>query len=68
MRLILDITQISGGRYEGDLTVPGRAGRQTFAGVLELLAILEQQLQPGEPGATQPAGHCSGADDDGNTQ
>jgi hypothetical protein len=46
MRLVLDITRTSDGRYEGSLALPGTAGRQAFAGILELLAILEQQLQP----------------------
>jgi hypothetical protein len=46
MRLVLDITRTSDGHYEGSLTVPGSAGRQDFTGILELLAIIEQQLQP----------------------
>jgi hypothetical protein len=56
MRLVLDITSTPDGRYEGYLTVPGTASRQDFAGILELLAILEQQLQPGEhedPGSAE---------------
>lgn len=55
MRLILDITQTRDGHYEGYLAVPGSAGRQGFTGILELLAILEEQLQPGEYAYAGPA-------------
>lgn len=48
MRLVLDITKTRDGRYEGHLTLPATAGRHDFAGILELLAILEQQLSPNE--------------------
>jgi hypothetical protein len=47
MRLILDIDKTLEGQYEGRLTVPGTATGHDFVGVLEMLAILEQQLQPG---------------------
>jgi hypothetical protein len=46
MRLVVDITRTPDGHYEGSLTIPGSAGRQDFTGILELLAILEQELQP----------------------
>jgi hypothetical protein len=65
MRLVLDITKTRDGRYEGHLTVPGSAGQQDFAGILELLAILEQQLQPGEHERTPSAQRDSGASRDG---
>ncbi len=42
MRLVLDVTRTPDDRYEGHLTVPGTATRQAFAGILELLEILEQ--------------------------
>jgi hypothetical protein len=48
MRLVLDITKTDAGRYEGHLTIPGRADRQDFAGILELLAILERLVCPDE--------------------
>lgn len=48
MRLILDIAKIPGGQYHGSLTRLGTATRHEFAGVLELLAILERQPWPGE--------------------
>ena len=44
MRLILDITKTPDGRYEGRLTVPEAGAQHDFAGILELLAILEEQL------------------------
>jgi|HubBroStandDraft_5_1064220.scaffolds.fasta_scaffold991117_2 hypothetical protein len=44
VRLILDITKTRAGRYEGRLTVPGAGAHHDFAGILELLAILEEQL------------------------
>jgi hypothetical protein len=47
MRLVLDITATWDGRYEGSLTDPGTGGRQDFAGILELLTILEERLGPG---------------------
>jgi hypothetical protein len=45
-RLVLDITKTRDGRCEGSLTEPGTGGRQDFAGILELLAILEGQFWP----------------------
>jgi hypothetical protein len=48
MRLLLDITTTHSGRYEGHLTVPGTTDRQDFAGILELLAILERLLHRDE--------------------
>jgi hypothetical protein len=63
MRLVLDITRTTDGRYEGSLTVPGTAGRQDFAGILELLAILEQ-LHLGEHEDARPAEPNSGTDQD----
>jgi hypothetical protein len=65
MRIVLDIIKTPDGRYEGHLTVPGTAGRQDFAGILELLAILEQQIQPGEQEKTKPAKRDSGPDQEG---
>ena len=53
MRLILDITKTRAGRYQGRLTVPGSGAQHEFAGILELLAILEGssgQKTPGKPG------------------
>jgi hypothetical protein len=47
MRFILDIAKSPSGQYHGSLTRPGAAGRHEFAGVLELLAILERQPWPG---------------------
>ena len=61
MRLILDITKTREGRYEGRLTVPGTGAQHDFAGILELLAILEEQLGPED---TRPAGPGNGADPD----
>jgi hypothetical protein len=46
MRLVLDITKTRLGRYEGHVTLPGSGRQQDFAGILELLAILEEQLGP----------------------
>jgi hypothetical protein len=46
VRLILDITKTRDGRYEGRLTVPGTGGQHDFSGILELLAILEEQIGP----------------------
>ena len=46
MRLVLDITRTRDGRYEGCLTVAETGGQHEFAGILELLAILEEQLGP----------------------
>jgi len=46
VRLILDITKTPDGRYEGRLTVPEAGAQHDFAGILELLAILEEQLGP----------------------
>jgi hypothetical protein len=66
MRLILDITKTRTGRYEGHITVPGTADRQGFAGILELLAILEQLVHPHEGEGS--AGRGSGADRDGITE
>jgi hypothetical protein len=55
MRLILDIIKTPEGRYEGSLTVDGTAVRQDFAGILELLAILEGQPWPTEHDDEGPA-------------
>ncbi len=44
MRLVLDITKTRDGRYEGHLTVPETGAQHDFAGILELLAILEEQI------------------------
>ena len=46
MRLVLDISRTADGRYEGSLAEPGTGRRQEFAGILELLAILEELLGP----------------------
>ena len=46
MRLVLDVIKTREGRYEGSLTVPGTGAQHEFAGILELLAILEEQLGP----------------------
>lgn len=61
MRLVVDITRTPDGHYEGSLTVPGSAGRQDFTGILELLAILEQQLQPL---GRKDTGHHSGTNEE----
>ena len=57
MRLILDITRTHDGRYEGRMTVPATGSQQDFAGILELLAILEEQFGPAD---VPPAGHENG--------
>jgi hypothetical protein len=44
VRLVLDITKANDGRYEGRLTVPETAAQHDFSGILELLAILEEQI------------------------
>ena len=55
MRLVLDIIKTHGGGYEGRVTVPGTAGQYDFSGILELLAILEQQVrQAGTKTSRQP--------------
>jgi len=46
VRLVLDVTKTCDGRYEGCLIVPETGARHDFAGILELLAILEEQLGP----------------------
>jgi hypothetical protein len=46
VRLVLEVTKTREGRYEGSLTVPGTGAQHDFAGILELLAILEEQLGP----------------------
>ncbi len=46
MRLVLDITKTRDGRYEGRLTVADTGDQHHFAGILELLAILEERLGP----------------------
>jgi hypothetical protein len=48
VRLVLDIAKASDGRYEGRLTVPGTGAQHDFSGILELLAILEEQIGPEE--------------------
>jgi hypothetical protein len=44
VRLVLDITRTRDGRYEGRVTVPETGVQHDFAGILELLAILEEQV------------------------
>lgn len=61
MRLILDITKTRAGRYEGRLTVPRAGTQHDFAGILELLAILEEQLGPED---APQAGPGNGVDPD----
>jgi hypothetical protein len=46
VRLVLDITKTRDGRYEGHLTVAETGIQHDFSGILELLAILEEQLGP----------------------
>ncbi len=46
VQLILDITKTRDGRYEGRLTVVETRAQHSFAGILELLAILEEQIGP----------------------
>jgi hypothetical protein len=53
VRLILEVTRTRDGRYEGRVTVPATGSQQDFAGILELLAILEEQLGPED---VSPAG------------
>lgn len=67
MRLILDITKTHSGRYEGHLTVPGTADRQDFAGILELLAILERLVYPDKDEDATSAEPGGGAGRDGIT-
>jgi len=59
VRLVLDVTKTRDGRYEGRLTRPGTGVQHDFAGILELLAILEEQLGPED---ASPAGPGNGAD------
>lgn len=59
MRLVLDITRTRDGRYEGRVVIPGTASQHDFAGILELLAILEEQLQPADKD-THPGRHEGG--------
>jgi hypothetical protein len=59
MRLVLDITKTRLGRYEGRVTLPGIGRQQDFAGILELLAILEEHLGPED---VRPAGRENGTD------
>ncbi len=61
MRLVLDVAKTREGRYEGSLTVPGTGAQHYFAGILELLAILEEQLGPED---IQPATPENGAGPD----
>jgi hypothetical protein len=46
VRLVLDITKTRDGRYEGRVTVPGTSARSDFAGILELMGILEDLFGP----------------------
>lgn len=55
MRLVLDITKTRAGRYEGRLTVPGTGSQQDFAGILELMEILEERLGTAEHQDAPPA-------------
>jgi hypothetical protein len=48
VRLFLEISTTPDGRYQGRVTVPSTAAWREFSGILELLAILEQLLLPGE--------------------
>jgi hypothetical protein len=61
VRLVLEITKTREDRYEGRLIVPETGVQHDFAGILELLAILEEQLGP--EGARQ-AGSEKGVDPD----
>jgi hypothetical protein len=61
VRLVLDVTTTREGRYEGRLTVPLTGAHHDFAGILELLAILEEQL---EPENARQAGPENGVDPD----
>jgi hypothetical protein len=61
VRLILDITRTRAGRYEGRLTVAGADSQHDFAGILELLAIIEEKLGPED---APRAGPGNGADPD----
>lgn len=60
MRLVLDITMTHDGGYEGRVTVPGTDGQYDFSGILELLAILEQQVRRSGHEDAPPAGRESG--------
>jgi len=60
LRLVLDITRTRDGLYKGRLTVPGIDGEQDFTGILELLAIIEQQLHPDEQEDALPVEGASG--------
>jgi hypothetical protein len=67
LRLVLDITRTHDGLYQGRVAVPGTSGEQDFTGILELLAIIEQQVQPSEPDDDRPSGSgaAHGADGSG---
>lgn len=68
MRFVLDIAKTRDGRFEGRLATPGTARQQDFSGILELLAILEQQLRPDGHDGAWPAGDDSGTDPDGTDE
>ena len=55
LRLVLDITRTRDGLYQGRVAVPGTSGEQDFTGILELLAIIEQQVRPGDPNDGRPS-------------
>jgi hypothetical protein len=55
VRLILEITRTCHGRYEGCLTLPETGDQHDFAGLLELVAILEDQLESGPCPGPPPA-------------
>lgn len=58
MRLIAEITRSSNGRLEGTIRCGEHRAPIPFAGVLELLRILEDEVPPGS--ATAPTAHDSG--------
>jgi hypothetical protein len=61
VRLVLEITKTREDRYEGRLIVPETGAQHDFAGILELLAILEEQLGPED---ARQAGPENGVDPD----
>lgn len=57
MRLIAEITKSSDGRLEGTIRCGEQAAPIPFAGVLELLRILEDVVPPAAATAPSTSGH-----------
>ena len=57
MRLIAEITKSSDGRLEGTIRCGEQDAPIPFAGVLELLRILEDEVPPAAAAAPSTTGH-----------